>query len=404
MILTNGLLKLFGRAMVLGALLLVFGRCGSSDDGTPANISAVFMETETTTLDAKGYATDPRLVLTGPVGTAYTVTVTEGGSWCWTSRRTHTTTKSAKLVSANDVVYLYLDDNETGASRRAAVDVVFDGGHEFTLTIDQADYSVPASMDHAWAELPAYVEAPDYRYVTHYAPLSSTVTARNFTICYDTKKRIANWVAYPIHDCYMQGSYNRADTWAYDPDIPSQYQADLSLGSYRSGGIRGHQCMSNHRYVPYSPLLNEQTFYSTNIMPQNSAFNGGSWLSMENTASSKRCADTLYIVTGTYGVQGSGSDKAGTSVAVPEYCWKVLLRTRSGRTGKRVDQITDASQLMAIGFWAKNASSSKNGLKEYITSVADIEEKTGYKFFTMFDDGIAADVKAQNNPSDWGIN
>ena len=82
----------------------------------------------------------------------------------------------------------------------------------------------------------------------------------------------------------------------------------------------------------------------------------------------------------------------------------MLLRTRSGRTGKRVDQITDASQLMAIGFWAKNASSSKNGLKEYITSVADIEEKTGYKFFTMLDDGIAADVKAQNNPSDWGIN
>mgnify|MGYP000529429004 CR=1 FL=1 len=65
MILTNGLLKLFGRAVVLGALLLVFGRCGSSDDGTPANISAVFMETETTTLDAKGYATDPRLVLAG---------------------------------------------------------------------------------------------------------------------------------------------------------------------------------------------------------------------------------------------------------------------------------------------------------------------------------------------------
>lgn len=418
MILTNGLLKLFGRAMVLGALLLVFGRCGSSDDGTPANIAAVFMETETTTLDAKGYATDPRLVLTGPVGTAYTVTVTEGGSWCWTSRRTHTTTKSAKLVSANDVVYLYLDDNETGASRRAAVDVVFDGGHEFTLTIDQADYSVPASMDHAWAELPAYVEDPDYRYVTHYAPLSSTVTARNFTICYDTKKRIANWIAYPIHDCYMQGQYVRPDknnpddkVWFYDPLIPSQFQVNLSKGSYKSGGIRGHQCMSNHRYVNYktdanlpSSDLNMQTFYSTNIMPQNSGFNGGSWLKMENTASVKRCADTLYIVTGTYGVQGSGSDKAGTSVAVPEYCWKVLLRTRSGRTGKRVDQITDASQLMAIGFWAKNASSSKNGLKEYLTSVADIEEKTGYKFFTMLDEDIAADVKAQNNPSDWGIN
>ena len=101
---------------------------------------------------------------------------------------------------------------------------------------------------------------------------------------------------------------------------------------------------------------------------------------------------------------GYGSDKSGTSVAVPEYCWKVLLRTKAGNTRKRIDQITDASQLMAIGFWAKNASSSKNGQKEYITSVADIEEKTGYKFFTMLDDDIAADVKAQNNPSEWGIN
>lgn len=263
--------------MVLGALLLVFGRCGSSDDDTPANISALFLDTETTTLAAKGYATDPRLVLTGPVGTAYTVTVTEGGSWCWTSRRTQATTKSAQLVAASEVIYLYLDKNETGASRRAAVDVVFDGGHEFTLTIDQADSSVPASMDHAWAELPAYVEAPDYRYVTHYAPLSSTVTARNFTICYDTKKRIANWVAYPIHSCYRVGKYERSNAWKYDPEVPEEFQVDLSRGSYNGRPIRGHQCMSYHRYVSYSSLLNEQTFYSTNIMPQDPDFNSGSW-------------------------------------------------------------------------------------------------------------------------------
>lgn len=405
MILTNGLLKLFGRAMVLGALLLVFGRCGSSDDGTPANISAVFMETETTTLDAKGYATDPRLVLTGPVGTAYTVTVTEGGSWCWTSRRTQATTKSAQLVAASEVIYLYLDKNETGASRRAAVDVVFDGGHEFTLTIDQADYSVQASMDHAWAELPAYVEAPDYRYVTHYAPLSSTVTARNFTICYDTKKRIANWVAYPIHSCYRVGKYERSNAWKYDPEVPEEFQVDLSRGSYNGRPIRGHQCMSYHRYVSYSSLLNEQTFYSTNIMPQDPDFNSGSWGDLEDlTLKYISYPDTLYNVTGTYGVQGYTTDKEGNRVAIPQYCWKVLLRTKSGRTGKRIDQITDASQLAAIGYWAENSSTTTGNIKQYITSVADIEEKTGYKFFTMLDEAIAADVKAQNNPSDWGIN
>ncbi len=78
------------------------------------------------------------------------------------------------------------------------------------------------------------------------------------------------------------------------------------------------------------------------------------------------------------------SDKAGTSVAVPSICWKVLLRTRSGRTGKRVDQITDASQLLPSGSGTKNASSSikrVDGLSH--ESSRHRKRKTGYKFFTM---------------------
>ena len=187
--------------------------------------------------------------------------------------------------------------------------------------------------------------------------------------------------------------------------MPEEFQVDLSRGSYNGRPIRGHQCMSYHRYVSYSSLLNEQTFYSTNIMPQDPDFNSGSWGDLEDlTLKYISYPDTLYNVTGTYGVQGYTTDKGGNRVAIPQYCWKVLLRTKSGRTGKRIDQITDASQLAAIGYWAENSSTTTGNIKQYITSVADIEEKTGYKFFTMLDDGIAADVKAQNNPSDWGIN
>ena len=138
-------------------------------------------------------------------------------------------------------------------------------------------------------------------------------------------------------------------------------------------------------------------------MPQNSDFNSGSWGNMESVASAQRCADTLYIVTGTYGVRSWSRDKAGTEVAMPEYCWKVLLRTRTGRTGKRIDQVTDASELKSIGYWAENSSASKSWLREYIVSVDYIEQQTGYKFFTMLDEAIADEVKSQNNPSEWGI-
>ena len=124
---------------------------------------------------------------------------------------------------------------------------------------------------------------------------------------------------------------------------------------------------------------------------------------MESVASAQRCSDTLYIVTGTHGERSWSQDKSGTKVVMPEYCWKVLLRTRTGRTGKRIDQITDASELKSVGYWAENSSASKNGLKEYIVSVDYIEQETGYKFFTMLDEAIADEVKSQNNPSDWGI-
>lgn len=402
------MLKPWGCALFAAILVLTFGACSSSKGGedNPA-CSALFFDSESTSLVARGYENEPRIVLTGKVGTSYTITITEGGSWCWTSRRTNATSASGTLVTKRQVVYVYLAANETTDSRHAEISVTFDGGESFLLTLDQESYTIPANLDHDWAELPAYVDDDDFLYVTHYAPITSTVTARNYTICFDKTKRIANWVAYPLHDCYMSGTYVRSDAWAYDPEVPASYQADLTRGSYQNwqtNGIRGHQCMSNHRYVPYSDELNRQTFYSTNIMPQNSDFNSGSWGNMESVASAQRCADTLYIVTGTYGRQDWSYDKAGTEVAMPEYCWKVLLRTRTGRTGKRIDQVTDASELKSIGYWAKNSSASKSGLREYIVSVAYIEQQTGYKFFTMLDEAIADEVKSQNNPSEWGIN
>lgn len=85
--------------------------CGSSEEGQGTSFGARFLESQNTSLEAPGYASDPRIVLSGTVGTSYTVTVTEGGSWCWTSRNTHATSRSGSLVTTADVVYLYLAEN-----------------------------------------------------------------------------------------------------------------------------------------------------------------------------------------------------------------------------------------------------------------------------------------------------
>lgn len=403
--LLNGYLKGRMRVILTVTLVLVMAACG---DSTPEGVEPTeqgvwFQSTGTTQLTAKGYANDPQIILSGDTGAVYTMSVTQGSQWCWTSRKTQSTTREGVLATSPDYTYIYLAANNSGTQREAEVTVAFAGGASFVLSITQQPLDIPASYDKEWAELPVYEGNDDWQYVTHYAPLSSTKTARNFTICYDKQKRVANWVAYPLSPAYMQGSYSRSDAWGYDPDVAKEYQADLDGRSYAGGYIRGHQCMSNHRYVSYSRELNAQTFYSTNIMPQNSSFNSGSWLTMEGVATQKSCADTLYVVTGTYGVRGYATDQNGLKIAAPEYCWKVLLRTRNGSTGKRVGEFTDASQLMAIGFWAENSSSSKQWSASYLKSVHEIEELTGYTFFPMLDASVSESVKAQKNPSQWGI-
>ncbi len=399
------MIKNLWRLSLLVVTMLVAVQCSSSDDEGGSSSSISFLDSGTTSIDARGYDNAPRIVLSGKIGASYTLTLTEGAEWCSFKKNSKQSTVSGTIATANQLRFVYLKANNTKASRQAVITVVVGDAEPVCLTINQESYDVPASYDRAWVELPAYADGDDsnIQYVTHHAPVSSTTTVRNFTVRFNREKRIAEWVAYPLHASYMTGGYNRTDAWAFDPKIPAQYQANINSGSYRGGGVRGHQCMSNHRYHSYSSEMNAQTFYSSNIMPQEYNFNSGSWLEMESAVTANACADTLYTVTGNYGVRSWSSDRSGNSVAMPEYCWKVLLRTKSGRTGKRIDAITDASELIAIGFWAPNSSTSKKWSDSFLVSVEYIEQQTGFKFFPMLNEAIADRVKAQKNPSDWGI-
>ena len=209
-------------------------------------------------------------------------------------------------------------------------------------------------------------------------------------MCYDPDVKAALWIAYPLHDCYTRKVVDRTDAWGYDPLIPAQYQVNMEKGM-SNGYDRGHQVASADRVA--SRDMNVQTFYYTNMTAQVGAgMNQGVWNTLENTIRDQYvCRDTLYVVTGCVMTTATDTqvqwvnNRNGGKVAVPKAYFKVLLRTKSGNTGKAVDN----SNATTIGFWFENRRySDSTPLSSCVKSVDEIERLTGFTFFPQISDEI----------------
>ena len=244
----------------------------------------------------------------------------------------------------------------------------------------------------------------DLYQVTHTATMGGK-TQRNYSVLYDPEMYASYWVAYPLCATHITGS-GRADSWAFDPNIPNSKQTKVYPSSYGvsvatanyPGNLyaRGHQIANADRNGVDD--MCDQTYYMTNITPQiQYGFNGGIWMDLEaavrNLTSS---CDTVYVVTGAAFRKKGGSESITTIVytvdskplPVPNYYWKALLKvTWSGST------VTAAS---AIGFWYPHTDLKDESYSDskYVVSVNQIEEWTGFDLFANLPVGLQATAEA----------
>ena len=258
-----------------------------------------------------------------------------------------------------------------------------------------------------WAELPE-MDNSKLQYVALFAADAKGKSVRNYSMGFDKSKKAALWVAYPMHTSYTSGNAGRTDDWVANPLISIGDQANVRKSYTEDSGSaadynRGHQIASADRQA--SAQMNAQTFYFSNSTPQQSAFNGGIWGTLENAVRNKQCSDTLYVVTGAHFASGVTMPKAydvnGDNAPVPTHYYKVLLRTKKGNIGKPISDCS-ASELIAIGFLMEHPKSNTSldkSFKEYAVSVEEIEELTGHTFFPT----APAEVKSSFKLSDWNF-
>ena len=378
--------------------------CGGDAERETIRSEAYLKNTE-----VNGENTNCAVVLRAQQGRSYSITVSSVGDWA--SLSGGKTYVEGKMEGSDKVTFIYFAKNASGESRTAQVVVSFSDGKSFDLSFKQHSYDATVAFQRQWPELPICKVADNYIFNTHYGQMGTKTRARNYTYCFDPDYRASLWVAYPLHACYTTGSGNRNNSrFGYDTEVDTKYQANLGIGSYNGWYDRGHQLPAADRKC--SQQMMDQTFYATNMTPQQYNFNQNKWANLEGKVRNWTCKDTLYVVTGAYfggpyssTIDNKTTDKSGNVCPTPSHYYKALLRTKSGDTGKSIEQITEASQLRAIVFWLEHKETGNNTdfKAADCISVAELEERTGFTFFPMIDDRIEKSVKQTVVTSEWGI-
>ncbi|MCC8187560.1 MAG: DNA/RNA non-specific endonuclease [Bacteroides sp.] len=282
------------------------------------------------------------------------------------------------LPSGESTTWDLTDEPPFQAGNRYAYDVILKG--------DQAS----VQPNYGWFETPLITSAEHTIYVTHFLPEAEKSHIRNYSLLYDTRERLAYWVAYPMHNIYV-GNAERTNAWQYDPLVPQEYQPYL-LNSYPDGNLdRGHQLASADRN--YSQAGNRTTFYFSNMTPQNATLNQGIWANLEAKIRNTwmPACDTLYVVTGAMVTTTTDKevvytlDRANNECALPKYYFKALAQKR-GET------------YYTIAFRMNNEAIPRNNdLTQYQLSVSELEEDTGFTFFPA----LSKEIKDQIHASIW---
>lgn len=208
-----------------------------------------------------------------------------------------------------------------------------------------------------------------------------------FVVSFNPSNFTPSWVAWELTSEETTGSVSRKDyDFAPDPMLDARWQIEKQEYA-NSGYDRGHMCPAGD--MKWSSSAMNDCHYMTNICPQAPKLNQVYWERLESAC--RRWADlygSIYIVCGPVYC----SDKhitIGTNhaIAVPDGFFKVVITLMEGEE-------------KGIGFYYKN-DDVRQTMESAALSIDQVEELTGYDFFSELSDDIENRIEVQNKLSSW---
>jgi endonuclease G len=212
-------------------------------------------------------------------------------------------------------------------------------------------------------------------------PEGEIIRHKYYTLSYSEDHEQANWVHYRLNPTLLNGTTPRINSFKADPNVSTK-SADLS--DYKGSGYdRGHLAPAGDMKYNRESMI--ESFFMSNMSPQDPSFNRGIWRRLEETIREWGKSSEIFISTaGVLNIENLGSI-GGNKVTIPSKYYKVIYSPKNNSM---------------IGFLLSNKGSSSE-LKSYVVSVDSIESITGIDFFHELPNEIENRLESKFNLEDW---
>ena len=164
------------------------------------------------------------------------------------------------------------------------------------------------------------------------------------------------WVTKAMVSC--QTPLKRKDNFKPDPLLPEH--TNIAKDYVGSGYDRGHM-MPAADNLCQTQLIQDESFYFSNMSAQTHRLNAGDWKSLETfTREESSLKDSIHVWAGNV-----GEVKKIGSVSVPKYCWKVIHIKKENKW---------------VAYLFENNTSNPDGFKNNEVTLKEITTLTGFKF------------------------
>ena len=219
-----------------------------------------------------------------------------------------------------------------------------------------------------------------------------------YTVLYSYDLLMPIWVSWHL-DASDSGDLPRPTRFKPDSSLDEAYQ--VSHDDYTNSGFaRGHMCPDADRNA--SEARQDDTYYTTNIVPQNSSMNSGDWSQFEKECRTLAAKGyELYIVAGAVQGDEGGYTSADSepikelkgedgdmSITVPSWIWKAIVVIPQDDSVDDLERIKNGDiPIYATGIIMDNAPFTGDW-EDAVVTIDKIEQLTGLDLFSALPDAI----------------